>query len=945
MWRPIRGQRYVDEANSWLIEWIETRIPFMDMEGALAFYTFFLTQGARPKDQALLACNDRFFMGVHLLGRRDLAHPWLYDRCREVEADPDGYIDLWAREHYKAGVLTQIIPTPKGYRKFGDIAIGDYVFGPDGKPTRVIAQTPIFHDADCYRVVFDKGEEIIVSGDHLWTVGLHSKPRVKGAPLNAPRPAVRVEKTINTRELAQEVAKANARKSKFYPSVKVCAPLEYQERDLPIDPYLLGLYLGDGCSTGAQIGKPTEDIEVFAGHVRAAGEAVSIIADDRGLSRMRVLATGGKGTSFTARLSPIGVLGMGNKHIPDAYLTASIAQRRALLQGLMDTDGSCDARGTVIFCNATERLARDTFKLAASLGLKPSLRSYESQYDGKPYQYWQVAFQAYDDDPPVFRLARKQSGAVKRPENGNRSSFHMVVDVQPVDSAPCRCIQIDREDGLYLVGEQCIATHNSTIITYMGIIQEVMADPEMCVLILSFKKQIAQKFLSQIMRDLERNPDLRECFPDVLWEKPRVEAPQWSKALGVVVKRKGNPSDPTILASGLVDGMPTGGHFNLMVYDDVVTKESVTNPEMVAATTEAWELSDNLGAGDVRVWMPGTRYSFADTYGQILERGAMKPRLYPATEDGTMNGRLVFMSAERWEDKKKKQRSTLAAQMLQNPLSGKENMFEPQWLCKWEVRPEILHVYIMVDPASSKRKQNDRTAMAVIGVAANGKKFLLDGVCHRMSLYERWKMLRMLWLKWSSARGVRMIKVGYEKYGMQSDIEFIQLEMQKPGEPVFEIIEVNIVEGGVANQAKKARVGRLEPDIRNGDFLLPALIFVPGKGACFWSINKQNNHLSFDPVKRTLPNGAVIEGLTRNMRAMIANGFGHLVAQTIERKNEDGKPYDATRELIDEIIFFPFSPRDDFVDCCSRIYDMGVTYPDPTEQGNETPIAVEYEDS
>ncbi len=507
-----------------------------------------------------------------------------------------------------------------------------------------------------------------------------------------------------------------------------------------------------------------------------------------------------------------------------------------------------------------------------------------------------------------------------------------------------RCREVESEPDGYL--DLWAREHyKSTIITYSGIIQEVLADPEICVCIFSFRKSIAQKFLAQIMRDFERNLELKRVFEDVLWTRPRVEAPTWSKADGIVVKRQGNPSDPTILASGLVDGMPTGGHFNLMVYDDVVTDKSVTNPEMIAATTEAWELSDNLGAGNVRIWTPGTRYHYGDTYGQMLERKVLTPRIYPATDNGRMDGNLVFMSRERWADKVKKQRSTLAAQMLQNPLSGKENMFHPQWICRWEVRPSILNVYILVDPASGKHKRNDRTAMAVIGIASNGKKYLLDGACHRMSLSERWLMLRMLWLKWSAERGVRLLKVGYERYGLQADIEHFKGEMVRPGEPQFEIVEVNITSDGVGNQGKKTRVSRLEPDVRNGVLLLPALISVPGEGPSYWSIDTTNNLIKTEPLKRVV-DGRTIYGVSRNMRQMQEGGFGHLIAKPIERRNEDGKSYDATRELVDEMIFFPFSPRDDFVDVMSRIYDMNPVAPDPSEHvGDDSVETPTYEDA
>lgn len=1089
MTRPLRGLRYLDEDNALIARIVHEDAPYMDMYEALDFYERLIEAGLRPQDEALIGCNDRWFLLWHLLGRKDVAHPWLYDRCREVEAAPDGYLDLWAREHYKMLRVDEPIPTPSGWMRHGDLMPGHWVFGPDGKPCRVIARTQVFTDGPAYEIVFDDGSTMQAGADHLWTVERKTRRRIKGT---ANGRVYRESVTLSTKEIAGHDHSADERIA-----IPVNAPLDMPAAILPIAPYTLGAWLGDGHSADGRI--TCGDAELF--------EAVR----DEGYRLGESTTAAGAETRTVYGLRPIlralGLIGDKSADLPMDYLRGSVAQRLELLRGLMDTDGHCNTRGTATFTNKTEAVARLAYDLATGLGFKPQMRAYDAAHG----RFWQVSFQAYQAMNP-FRIPRK----AQRAKPGARPNpRRYIVSVRRVPPSPMSCIQVDRPDGLYLAGRQMVTTHNSTIITYAGIVQEVCADPEITVCIFSFRRSIAQKFLAQVMRDFERNPVLRTAYQDVLWERPRVESPRWSKSEGIIVRRQTNPSDPTILASGLVDGMPTGGHFNLMVYDDVVTDRSVTNPEMVQTTTEAWELSDNLGAGNVRVWTIGTRYctigsmritmsdwsqrpisdvkigdvvvgweraangqrvlrrarvinrgvhlaqpvnryvfsdgssvvctsdhrwwkgpwgsgdeynnlqvprrperssieiigspdipkkkglsavrrllnpidlslyakmtteglslvrveqhdpadvhwletetgnyvieglcssnSFADTYGQMLERNTLIPRIYPATANGRMDGDLVFMSPERWEEKKKKQRSTLAAQMLQNPLSGKENMFEPQWISRYEIRPEIMNVYIMVDPASSKRKSSDRTAMCVVGVAVNGKKYLLDAVCHRMSLSERWRWLRTLYLKWSKARGVRIIKVGYEKYGMQADIEHFQAKMAEPGEPQFEIIELNTVEGGVANQAKKARVGRLEPDVRLGELFFPALMAVPGAGDCFWSIDQIENRIVTVPVRRKLPNGNVIQGLSAPMRKMIDSGFPHLVAQPIDRINEDGKPYDATRELVDEMIFFPFSPRDDFVDCLSRIYDMGVTTPDLVDtSASETATAFDYEDA
>ncbi|MGB8900104.1 MAG: hypothetical protein WCC90_13095 [Methylocella sp.] len=181
-------------------------------------------------------------------------------------------------------------------------------------------------------------------------------------------------------------------------------------------------------------------------------------------------------------------------------------------------------------------------------------------------------------------------------------------------------------------------------------------------------------------------------------------------------------------------------------------------------------------------------------------------------------------SRERWAEKLKTQRSTFSAQMLQNPLAGSEQVFKPEWFeSRWEVRPATLNIYIMADPSAGRTRTSDNTAIAVVGVGKGGSRYFLDGYCHRMSLTDRWDALRRLRRKWRAAPGVKLVKVGYEKYGMQADIEYFQLEMQRTGE-AFAIEE--LAWPRECNHSKWSRIERLEPDIRDGRFYFPALISV-----------------------------------------------------------------------------------------------------------------------
>lgn len=455
--------------------------------------------------------------------------------------------------------------------------------------------------------------------------------------------------------------------------------------------------------------------------------------------------------------------------------------------------------------------------------------------------------------------------------------------------------------------------YKSTIITFAKTIQDVLEDPELTVGIFSYSRQTAMKFLAQIMQELQRNESLKACYPDVLWWSPDREAPRWSLDKGIVVKRTSNPKEATIEAWGLVEGQPTGVHFKLLIMDDMIEQRNVTNPEQIQKATEAWELSDNLGVGDNTIKRyVGTRYLLGDTYQTMIDRKVVKVRLHPATHNGREDGKPVFLSEKTWAEKRVTQKSTLAAQMLQNPAAGKQATFEAAWFRFYEIRPHTLNVYIMADPSRGRTARSDRTAIAVIGIDAQGNKYLLDGARHRMKLSQRWEMLLHLYRKWRDAPGVQMIRVGYERYGQQTDDEYFQERMLKlEEEDQFAIDELAWPHEG--SNSKKDRVQRLQPDFEMGRFHLPPLIKHPEFGECYWKYNEEARKIDYMPSQGRL---------SRRARAMEADNQRFRVPKAIVRSDEDGNIYDVTQALMDEMLVFPFGARDDLVDAVSRIYDM-----------------------
>jgi hypothetical protein len=470
--------------------------------------------------------------------------------------------------------------------------------------------------------------------------------------------------------------------------------------------------------------------------------------------------------------------------------------------------------------------------------------------------------------------------------------------------------------------------YKSSAITFAGVIQEVLIDPEIRVAIFSNTKELAHYFIEQIKTEFEDNEDLIRAYPDVLWQNAaerKAGARTWSRSDGITVKRQGNPREATVEGHGVIEALPTGKHFNLLVYDDVVNESSVTNPDQVKKAIERMQLSFSLGVAEgTRKWFIGTRYHFSDAYAYILEHQIATPRIYPATHDGSLNGRPVFLSEPEWARVKREQRAVVAAQFLQNPIAGQENTFSTQWLKPYWTKPRVTNIYILVDPSMGRNKTSDRTAIVVVGTA-NGKTFhLLDGYCHRMPLSERYERVRDLHKRWSQMTGTQIVRVGLERYGMQSDIEYFQ-ERMLAERYWFDIKELSWT-GERGGESKKARVQRLEPYFRDGSFLVPGRVWHPTLGNeenhARWFLEEGSDEIKYRPCP----------GLHAREREAKASGEHWRTVDPIMRRDEDGNLYDLTRVFFEEFALFPFSPRDDLLDAMSRVCDMDPQEPILFEQ-------------
>lgn len=342
--------------------------------------------------------------------------------------------------------LTTPVPTPDGWTTMGDIQTGDYVFGRDHRPVRVLGVGPIHTGRDCYRVTFSDRTSIVADADHIWTA----------MDRNTDARAELEYTTVQLRDLIDDWRQRGHGGNRI--GIPAGRPVDLPACDLLIDPYVLGVWLGDGDTAGAAICGADPDLTFIGDEIERRGYTVRRRRDYEGRTPVIGLPGG-----LLAALADIGVLG--DKHIPDEYLRASMAQRLDLLRGLMDSDGTVGHVGkeTCEFSSKMEHLARQTAELARSLGYRVTVSRRDSAAS-RTGEHWRVTFRA-DPDIVPFLLPRKADRCQTPVWVKNRA----IVSIEPVDSVPVRCIAVDSPDHLFRAGDGWTLTHNTRIAAAAGV--------------------------------------------------------------------------------------------------------------------------------------------------------------------------------------------------------------------------------------------------------------------------------------------------------------------------------------------------------------------------------------------------------------------------------------------------------------------------------------------
>jgi replicative DNA helicase len=408
----------------------------------------------------------------------------------------------------KALALDAPLPTPTGWTTMGEVAIGEQLLGADGRPVTVVAATEVMHGRPCYEVEFSDGEVIVADAEHQWltwdrrTRRAYDHYRDPGSPaypddwptwvsssesgfkygpgerdqmrqlramgMSAVQvgrvlgrtPGAVQQQWLRTEDSAaqavrvaprttEEIAATLRVKGEKNHAIPVTKALDLPDAQLPLDPYVLGYLLGDGDSTGSgRVACDPRDREWLVEEIRGLGHDVAAGSYDPGHFGVRGIR------------QPWRSMGLvGAKHVPPVYLRGSFLQRLALVQGLVDSDGSVDGHGAYRFTNTNRQLVDDFVELAVSLGCVTQVGRRQRARAGRPcHDSWEVIVPT---ELPLARLPRKALRA--RCEWKREQVSRYVVDVRPVASRPVRCVQVDSGDHLYLAGRSMIPTHNSTL--------------------------------------------------------------------------------------------------------------------------------------------------------------------------------------------------------------------------------------------------------------------------------------------------------------------------------------------------------------------------------------------------------------------------------------------------------------------------------------------------
>lgn len=499
--------------------------------------------------------------------------------------------------HGKLAADSTPVLTPQGWRTHGELRAGDEVFAPDGTPTEVVAVGAAGEASLAVR--FSDGEQVKVHPRHEWRMFDRGLKRYR---------------TVETQEMVDAglgygVIRNGEPRRRFL--ADYAAPLYAPEADLPLDPYTLGVWLGDGRSSDPDICGSPDDLAEIVVELKSRGSVPTWST--------RHAATGVDCIGFKAWRGPLRALGvLGDKHIPDVYRTASEEQRRDLLRGLVDTDGHvCPDSGRVRVVGANRRLIGQVGEIASTLGYRPSITMREpalssSGIQGRQ-QVWTVQWAPHDGVRQAYLLRKDHRHVTVR----RRRS---VVAIEACAPEPGRCIQVAHPSQCYLVGRSLIPTHNSLLMAHF-VVWQIVRNPDIAIIWVAGNENTAQRFGSLVRDELERNTLLiRDFCGPTMGFKPEVRTgARWTDAEFEVATRTMPQPAPTFKAVGR-GGRMLSFDADVIVTDDIEDHGSTQQPGQ-REDTHSWFMTDLASRKeDHTAWVYiGSRQHPEDLASRLLE--------------------------------------------------------------------------------------------------------------------------------------------------------------------------------------------------------------------------------------------------------------------------------------------------------------------------------------
>lgn len=363
-----------------------------------------------------------------------------------------------------------LIPTPSGFKQVGEILPGDYVFGQDGKPTKVLQIYPQEEDEIIWEVTFVDGRKAECCGEHLWEYRYHSRK-------DGEKFAYRVESAKQIYERAQKLQNGfeNSWQGKGYRfHVRLNEALDYEEKDFDIDPYIMGLILGDGSfrydSTNKAFTFSSNDLELVEAISNSLNVSYKKNSDYNYNYTFKTNDYNNLRVEDILKSYPnLWNIKSGEKFIPQEYLEGSIEQRYSLLQGLLDTDGHIDneRKGRISFTTASPMLRDQVISLCQSLGMIAiyGIDKRTEKYTAGECYYIEIQCKK-NNKPKLFRLKRKvkiAEGYINNNKREERKAHLAIADIRPTTrKTKMTCFKVDNQDGLFLTNNY-IVTHNSRL--------------------------------------------------------------------------------------------------------------------------------------------------------------------------------------------------------------------------------------------------------------------------------------------------------------------------------------------------------------------------------------------------------------------------------------------------------------------------------------------------